>query len=442
MSFCISCRDWKYSEIITNDASGYAIAQLNNGHYVIINANNKKETTGNEYDRISHARFNGYYIAEKYNAYTFLGYAGFEIVDRYYEDINLPEKLQGGTIARVKQNGKWGLLSLDQGIYIAPIKYDNISRFIDDIAVISLGNKYGLINSKGEILVPIKYHQIHLCGNIKYAFQHFGKWGIIDNGEVSIPAMYDKIIRAGKTHALVKSAKDTYKVVQLGTNIVSRTIHTIGEITSISDDYFAYPDNGFHYVNLSNGYPIDECFGATQAFSDGLAAVRPWLGLWSYGLWGYINYRGDYIIAPKFNDCKSFSEGLAAVKIGDKWGYINSQGELVIPCKYDFAMSFHDGYARVNNGGVLRGIQANFGIPDGGKWGIINTRGEEVIPIDHYRISDFKNGRAHVDGCIINTKMQTVIESYGYLELFDNYIRMDDSYYDLDGNFLFRKKHQ
>jgi len=45
---------------------------------------------------------------------------------------------------------------------IIPLKYDQTYPFIDDVALVRIEDKYGLISSKGEILIPV----IHYDGEV------------------------------------------------------------------------------------------------------------------------------------------------------------------------------------------------------------------------------------------------------------------------------------
>ena len=65
------------------------------------------------------------------------------------------------------------------------------------------------------------------------------------------------------------------------------------------------------------------------------------------GPWGYIDTNGTLVIPFTFEKTQAFSDGLAAVRIEEKWGYIDHSGRVVIPAQYDFGTPFFQGRAHV-----------------------------------------------------------------------------------------------
>ena len=66
-------------------------------------------------------------------------------------------------LAPVELDGKWGLIN-KKGDIIVPYKYDNVSSFYPfskGLAEIKLNGKVGLINKQGEVVVQPKYDSIY-----------------------------------------------------------------------------------------------------------------------------------------------------------------------------------------------------------------------------------------------------------------------------------------
>ena len=59
-------------------------------------------------------------------------------------------------MARVKQNGKWGVVDNKGGI-VVPFIYDDLNLFSEGLARVKLNGKYGFIDKAGNIVVPIIY---------------------------------------------------------------------------------------------------------------------------------------------------------------------------------------------------------------------------------------------------------------------------------------------
>jgi hypothetical protein len=68
--------------------------------------------------------------------------------------------------------------------------------FLDnDVAIVTnFPPQSGLINSKGEILVPMIYNDIFSVGNDLFAVQIKNKWGFIDKtGRIVIPIIFENV---------------------------------------------------------------------------------------------------------------------------------------------------------------------------------------------------------------------------------------------------------
>ena len=92
-------------------------------------------------------------------------------------------------LAKVKCNGKWGLIDRQFKVVLPP-KYDYISRFFHDtfykVAIVGINGKEGLINGKfQEILVP-KYDWIGFFKTFVTEVRLDGKYGRINAFGVEI----------------------------------------------------------------------------------------------------------------------------------------------------------------------------------------------------------------------------------------------------------------
>lgn len=58
----------------------------------------------------------------------------------------------------------------------------------------SASNKFGVLNEKGDTIVPIIYDEISLSGQARFIVQQEGRYGVLDmQGEEVIPVRYDRI---------------------------------------------------------------------------------------------------------------------------------------------------------------------------------------------------------------------------------------------------------
>lgn len=105
----------------------------------------------------------------------------------------------------------WGYAD-DEGKIVIPgqfhIAYEFNSR---DYAVVMKDGHYGVINKKGETIVPLEYHNMLYCGlyDNNYIIVHkYLKRGVINlKNEIVIPIKYDHIFQYGPNIFRVKVGK-------------------------------------------------------------------------------------------------------------------------------------------------------------------------------------------------------------------------------------------
>jgi KWG repeat domain protein len=115
-------------------------------------------------------------------------------------------------LALVRLNGRYGLVD-QEGKEIVPTKYNMVYDFIGNFALVVLDGKFGMINREGkETIAPIyscieEVGDIPDCDVVKVRLN--GKWGIVSkaDGKVILEIMYDNIFSFFK--------EDNFAVIQL-----------------------------------------------------------------------------------------------------------------------------------------------------------------------------------------------------------------------------------
>lgn len=271
-----------------------------------------------------------------------------------------------------------------------PQKYE-ISRGIYEVFVVINDRRIsGLQGSKGEKLTGLKYQKIESVGNGQFIvrqynfipYMHFlsahGKaMGVIDKkGEMVLPTNYAEVKYLGKGR---------YKVLENGMWYLS---DDSGRILSKGHDYLGKLSEGkiafrknkkLGFLNLNGEVVIPAEFDWVYEFTDNRAAVS------IDGKWGFINELGDIIVEIKYDLARSFDSGVAAVAVGpnsnsDKWGLIDTTG---VPVKttigIDDVDGCKDGFCRV--------------FINGSGDGILNSKGKIIVPA-HYDILDYGTERS------------------------------------------------
>lgn len=208
-----------------------------------------------------------------------------------------------------------------------------------------------------------------------------GDYGAVDiYGKEVIPCKYDNIKVSGDL--FVVTEYDSDGVI----NASGRTIFNVDYGIFYDIDNFGYICQSDYYTEEMvlfnrNGNAIYRVAdGSISDYSNGYFAVR------DGGKGGYINNFGKVVVPLVWDATKAGCDnGLFCVKRGDKWGYVNSSNSVVIGLNYDGADGFINGYAKVMMHGeksedsddIWSSIAASFN----DRYGIINAKGEQVFAI-------------------------------------------------------------
>lgn len=266
-----------------------------------------------------------------------------------------------GSLCKVKNNGKYGLINLE-GEEIVPCKYDYIYSSIKDLFKVKLNNKYGYINSKGERIGPLydehKFHcsvKLHKAVTFPwyddnltelYKVKLDNKYGIIyEGGKELVPCKYNDI----------EELKD-YK---------GRILYRV-ELTTESRDTICSRGGTTYYTRIkygiinSEGKEILPClFHYINFAGNGKMLEVQRKNLWSYYTIGGTQLTDFYedIKYYTIRNSKLYSDNMEhyifAAKSNDKWGYINESGDTLIEFILDDArqVRYYEGTAEVTYNG-------------------------------------------------------------------------------------------
>jgi hypothetical protein len=193
-------------------------------------------------------------------------------------------------------------------------KYEYISEFSEGLASFLYNEKWGFVDTLGNVIIPAQYPDAHFTQGAGYFF-HEGLAAV--------------------------AFGDTIKGFNIG------FIDKKGNIIIAPE----FPPRQAHWL--------------LPFFSEGLAAVPTnYKTKSTYNLWGFINKEGVFVIPPILNVCcgtPNFSEGLSLVQVATdtvyngysnmnrKSGYINKNGEWIISPRYDYGGNFKNGITEIND---------------------------------------------------------------------------------------------
>ena len=217
-------------------------------------------------------------------------------------------------LARAKKDSLFGLLDKN-GSEIVPFEYDQIGDFSDSLAMIVRENKYGYINTKGEIVIPIQFDfkvEALLFGKFNQGYAKFHlmeKFGIIDaKGEKVFPAIFQDIgkYRAEGFTAVKKRGKWGYSNPSL---------------------------------NLVIPYQFDYCL----SFNHKVGIVK------KDNQWGIIKENGKYLLDAKYDDVKWIGDSLYVLSKEKKKALyiVGDKSELLF--NWDVITSFDNRFLILEN---------------------------------------------------------------------------------------------
>jgi hypothetical protein len=254
-------------------------------------------------------------------------------------------------LARVADKYAWGLID-EKGNEIVKPQYSEIYPFENGLAtVVNQDSQHGVINLKGEEVVPAIY-----------------KYTTLENlPDINATAIRVSIEKALTMAEQMNSRRRTKSVYGLF-NAAGKRILPVeySEILYLGGGLFRACTEEKCTVINTEGMQILPLRSHRPGFlKEGL------LLLCNDKKCGFVDKTGKEVIPQKFDGARDFSEGLAEAGKDGKWGFINKEGKIVITPAYDMADKFQDGLAIVMKGQ---------------NYGLIDKKGNELTDFSYTRI--------------------------------------------------------
>lgn len=280
-----------------------------------------------------------------------------------------------------EKTGKYGFKDVTGMIVVKPV-YDIAGDFENEkyISVNIGGNeednsggKWGAIDKKGKIVIPVKYDRVDYMGYDLFAVNIGdsrsgmdatieGKFALFNAaGKPLTPFLYSRIDGFSEGMAGVETFNPKTKIQKCG------YFDSTGKLTiPLKYDGMVY--------SFYNGYAV-----ITLKDKNGM-----------------IDKTGKIIIPATYNKLSNlWEEGLVQANRNGKTGFLNIKNETVIPFEYDDTKcSGTEGLIAVNKG-AKKDKPADYS-SKGGKWGFIDLTGKEVIPLEYEEVYCFSKGKAQV----------------------------------------------
>lgn len=293
------------------------------------------------------------------------------------------------------ENGKVGYIDENGKIIIEPQfdycggQYFYLSDctdffYTDGYAIVTKGNKYGLINRKGKTVLNFKYDVLidEFDGN--YLTTVNGKYGMINHkGKTVIPFLFDS------------------------------------EYFLSADDIFPAKINDICVLyNPKDGSVSETEYSHTSPFFHGYAVVEKGREE------GIIDRKGNVIFDAVYDEIDNFNKEYICASKNSQWSFMNIKQERVIDSVYYDAECFEDGYAVVKRF----------------KYGVIDSLGNIIIPFEYEHLENSGDGYFEFSGKnpyvfgLINYKQDTLLDcKYSYIFYHDGIGQIAKSQYDMYG---------
>lgn len=287
-----------------------------------------------------------------------------------------------------KMEGKtrlWGYID-DSGKFIIEPKYENALEFSEEgIAQVYNDNAIGVINPKGEEIIPTRYKEITELKN-GYIKAFDGEVNYVFNKE-------GKLQFSGNYVYIGPYSDDLFSVAKYNDNkdVLMGYVNKSGEVVVEPKYMRAYDfqngravvmkDQELHQIIDKNGKELKDLeYNLVVPSTEGnIYLVRN-----KDNLYGYIDGEGNAIVEPKFQNGSLFEDGnaIVAVKENDSilFGVINKEGNYIIEPKYENILNLGKGYFGVANDRDRIGY----------KYAVVNDKGELITDFVCYDLGGSK----------------------------------------------------
>jgi len=308
-------------------------------------------------------------------------------------------------VPMLNAEGKYGVVN-SKGQVIVPFEYNYIGSYSQGLAKVEKNKKNGLVDINGKVVIPVMYESLYHCDNSGWPKSVVinGKAGAINRkNKLVIPASYSYIGCFYNGLALVSDPKGkTYGII----DSTGKLIIPFGIYQSLSEEFNnglvpAKKDNRWGYINKAGKEVIPFIYMHAFPFENGRAEVTK--GYDDI----YINTKGEEVnhymteLRKQYQQLSYPLNGqIRYRKDGIGWCLMDTTGKELIPAgKYDDVDYFLEGIAFVKKGK---------------KWGGIDQQGNLVIPFYYTdNVRSFKDGLAllrniHWEQVLINKKGEAV----------------------------------
>lgn len=327
-----------------------------------------------------------------FNHWRLFDYSGSSI---YKETIIDYHELQNGLMAVKSNLNRWGFIN-EKGEQVIPFDYTTVGDFNLGLCRVEKNGEQLVINKIGDVVLNHQDVYLYSIGLLKLnAFQDKNytykidasteiipinetfiktkkglKYGLINTkGETILPMLYSDI-QIGTSLKTIAACKDkVWKVIEVG----GKSYSVDKRITSIEGFYdevaiMKYSNGKYGCIDNHGEIRVAPQYDQVRPFGDGVAVVL------LNGKWGIINKSESWIAQPYYEYISGFKNNVAVVKEKGIYYLIHTSGKILTP----------EGYSSIT---LTPG--GNYVLVKNKLTGIANANGKEIISPRYQSIVEF-----------------------------------------------------
>lgn len=306
---------------IKDDENVYLVTEKNGNIQLY---KNDKLLLDNNYQAINYNEDSKLLILQKDNKYGVTDLNGKQILNVDYDQIQIP-----GNYIIATKNGNSETFDLS-GTKQENLQFTNILMTNNENYNISIdtNDKYGVISKDGNTIIENKYNYIqYLFDNYFIVGGDSGKSGIInDKGEELLPINYEVIQKLDNSDIIQALTGNT---LELYNKQIGKIVSMENGKLEINNNYIkVYSTTQTEYVGLDGSLKSDfDIFPDNTLF----ASEKD-------GMWGFVDKNNNIKVDYQYEKVTELNElGFAGIKKDGKWGVIDKDGNVILEPTYEIA---------------------------------------------------------------------------------------------------------
>lgn len=347
---------------------------------------------------------------EKDNNWSIMNADGEIVVKEEYPKDNVISEITKSGVYWVKANKKYSLYSVDSPKKpLTSAEYDDVTTFAEGRAFVSVfGEPIQMIDESGKVIKTLSedISAAYTFSEGMAVFKSKDKYGFLDTkGDIKIKAQYDYADSFSEGKAVTLSKKNPKcQVIDKKGNHVCRidspyyALDGFHEDIALVCDYVDnenpiqyYDENGKVAVKTSK--KLKYRYDSDQSFSNGIAVAYN-----EEGESGVIDKKGEFLIrCGKYKSLDHLGDGMIIAKNqNDKVGVIDKDENEIIPFEYSSSVYFCLGN--------------NFILGQGNSYILVDRDGKEVKKSDFSNYSSFES--TYVTFVNVKANIKTITELF------------------------------